>query len=145
MLRVGWRMIREQPVFGVGPGRVEEMYTQYLQPGEPVPAYHGHLHNNAVQLAAQFGVVVLGAAALCLIVLLRDLTSAARRARNREARFLCRSGLFGVAGFLILGLVDYTYGHSLGLILLTFVTCRRWPPSIRGTWRRRVRMQRMWL
>ena len=30
MWRVGWHMIREHPVFGVGPGRVEELYTQYL-------------------------------------------------------------------------------------------------------------------
>ena len=30
MWRVGWKMIREHPVFGVGPGRVEDLYTSYL-------------------------------------------------------------------------------------------------------------------
>jgi O-antigen ligase len=120
MLRVGWRMIREQPILGVGPGRVEGLYTRYLRPGEPVPAYHGHLHNNAIQLAAQFGVAVLAAAVTCLAVLLMDLARSCRRARERDERSLCRTGLLGVVGFLIVGLMDYTYGHSLGLILLTF-------------------------
>lgn len=120
MWRVGWRMIREQPVLGIGPGRVEELYTRYLRPGERVPAYHGHLHNDAIQLAAQFGLVVLGAAVIFWAVLVRDLARSCRRARAREERFLCRSGLLGVAGFLIVGLMDYAYGHSLGLILLTF-------------------------
>jgi O-antigen ligase len=122
MLRVGWRMVREQPVFGVGPGRVEELYTRYLRPGEPVPAYHGHLHNNAIQVAAQFGIAALGAAVICLAVLLRDLARFWRHARDREEQFLCASGLLGVIGFLTVGLMDYTYGHSLGIILLTFAT-----------------------
>src|SRR5258708_22125318 len=28
MLRVGWKMIHEHPLTGVGPGRVEELYTR---------------------------------------------------------------------------------------------------------------------
>jgi O-antigen ligase len=121
MWRVGWKMIREHPVFGVGPGRVEELYTSYLEKGEPVPAYHGHLHNNALQLAAQFGLPVLAAAILWLAILLKDLIRALKAARNRECRFLCRSSLLGIAGFLIAGMTDYTYGHALGLILFSFV------------------------
>ena len=62
MWEVGWRMIRERPFTGVGAGRVAQLYTSYLSPGAPVPAYHGHLHNNALQLAAQFGLPVLLAA-----------------------------------------------------------------------------------
>jgi O-antigen ligase len=118
MLQVGGRMIREHPLLGIGPGRVEALYTRYLRPGEPVPAYHGHLHNNAMQLAAQFGVVVLGAGLVCLAVWLFDLARTYRRAANAEERFLCRGAALAVTGFLIVGLMDYTYGHSLGLILL---------------------------
>ena len=121
MWRVGLKMFREHPVFGVGPGRVEELYTSYLPPGDPVPAYHGHLHNNALQLAAQFGLPVLAAAVLWLVILLKDLTQALRQARSRERRFLYRSALLGIAGFLITGMTDYTYGHALGLILFSFV------------------------
>jgi O-antigen ligase len=122
MLRVGWRMIREQPLFGVGPGRVDKLYTSYLAPGEPVPAYHGHLHNDAVHLAAQFGLPVLGASILFLAMLARDLLRAYQRASDRESRFLCSTALLGMAGFLLAGLTDYTYGHSLGLILFSFVS-----------------------
>jgi O-antigen ligase len=120
MWRVGWRMIRERPVFGVGPGRIDQLYTGYLSPGEPIPIYHGHLHNNALQLGAQFGMFVLCAALIFVTVLVRDLARACRRSVDREREFLCRSGLQGVIGFLLLGMVDYTYGHSLGLILLAF-------------------------
>jgi O-antigen ligase len=122
MWRVGWHMIREHPVFGVGPGRVEELYTQYLPPGEPVPAYHGHLHNNAIELAAEFGLVTLGAAILFVAIIVRDLARCLQRARTNDERLLCRAGLLALAGFLIVGLMDYTYGHSLGLILLSFAT-----------------------
>ncbi|HEY9142255.1 MAG TPA: O-antigen ligase family protein [Bryobacteraceae bacterium] len=122
MWRVGWQMIRERPIFGVGPGLVEPLYTRYLAPAEPVPAYHGHLHNDAVQLAAQFGLPVLCAAILFLAVLLRDLLRTLRSAPDRETRFLCSAGLMGLVAFLLAGLTDYAYGHSVGLILFSFVS-----------------------
>jgi len=121
MWRVGWQMIRDRPVFGVGPGRVDALYTQYLAPGEPVPAYHGHLHNDAIQLAAQFGLPVLAAAILFLGVLLGDLLRTLRRSPDRETRFISSAGLMGVAAFLLAGFTDYAYGHSIGLILFSFV------------------------
>jgi len=130
MWRVGARMIREHPVFGVGAGRVDGLYTSYLAAGEPVPAYHGHLHNDALQLAAQFGLPVLAGALLYLVVLLKELLQAYRRAPDRETRFLCRTALLGLAGFVLAGLTDYTYGHALGLILFSFVTLA---PLVRQT------------
>jgi O-antigen ligase len=120
MWRVGLHIIHEQPIFGIGPGRIEPMYARFLQPGEPIPAYHGHLHNNALQLCAQFGVFVLCAAVIFVAVLVRDLAHACKRAIDRESVFLRRSGLQGVIGFLVMGMMDYTYGHSLVLILLAF-------------------------
>ncbi len=132
MWRVGWRMIRERPLAGVGPGRVETLYPVYLPEGEPLPAYHGHLHDNALQLAAQFGLPVLGAATLCLAILFRDLLRASRRARDRESCFVSRSAVLGLTGFLITGLTDYTYGHSLGLILLSFAVLNGLSGNITG-------------
>ena len=121
MLRVGWKMIRSAPFTGVGPGRAGSLYTGYLAGNDPVPAYHGHLHNNAVQLAAEFGLPVVAAVAVFLCVLFIDLRTAFRAARDEGALFLCRTSLIGLAGFLVGGLFDYTYGHSLGLIMASFV------------------------
>jgi exopolysaccharide production protein ExoY len=121
MLAVGSRMILDQPLTGVGPGRVEALYRHYLRPGDSVPAYHGHLHNNLFHLAAEFGIPVTLAAALFTALLFRRLKNHLRLARDRERQFLGRSALLGLTGFLVAGMFDYTYGHSLGLILLGFV------------------------
>jgi O-antigen ligase len=118
MLRVGWRMIRNHPLVGVGPGRVEELYTKYLSASDPIPAFHGHLHNNLVQLAAEFGVPVAMAAGLFVAVLFYELRRAWLRAADREQKFLCRTAVLGLSGFVVSGMFDYTYGHSLGIILL---------------------------
>lgn len=120
MLRVGWRMIKKHPVTGVGPGRAGELYLQYLKPHAPVPRYHGHLHNNLVQIAATFGLPVVVAAILLVLALYRDLFLAFRAARGQEELFCCLTSLLALTGFLIAGFFDYNYGHSLGLILLSF-------------------------
>lgn len=120
MLRVGWQMIKEHPLTGVGPGRVDKLYMSYLSPRDPVPAYHGHLHNNAVELAAEFGIPVVVSAFLFVIILFHDLLSALRAAPNKEEEFAARTGLLALIGYLVAGLFEYTYGHSLGLILLGF-------------------------
>jgi len=130
MLRVGWAMVVERPLTGIGAGRVEKLYTRYLSPGEAAPAYHGHLHNNVLQLAAQFGLSVIAAAALFLTILIKDIRRAYRCAPDREARFLSRASLAGVIGFLTAGLVEYTYGHSLGLILLSFAALSPLMPEV---------------
>jgi O-antigen ligase len=130
MLRAGWAMVLERPLTGIGAGRVDKLYTRYLSPGEAVPAYHGHLHNNVLQLAAQFGLPVIAAAALFLTILIKDIRRACRRAPDREAKFLSHVSLAGVTGFLTAGLVEYTYGHSLGLILLSFAALSPLMPDV---------------
>jgi O-antigen ligase len=129
MLRVGWEMVREKPLSGLGPGRVDGMYAAYLSPADPLPAYHGHLHNNVAQLAAEFGLPVVGAAFLFTAILVVDLRRQCRIAFDRDQEFLCRTALLGLAGFVAAGMFDYTYGHSLGLILLAFVVLSPLAPT----------------
>ncbi len=121
MLRVGWTMIRQHPIAGVGPGRIDRLYTSYLSQSEAVPAYHGHLHNNPIQLAAQFGLPATCAAFLFVTILFRELVRRGRLARGRSEQVLCRTSILGLTGFLVAGMFDYTYGHSVALILLSFV------------------------
>ena len=120
MLRVGWQMIKGHPLAGVGPGRVDKLYTSYLSPQDPVPAYHGHLHNNAVELAAEFGIPVALAAFLFVAMLFLYLLRALSAAPCKEEEFAVRTGVLALIGYLVAGLFEYTYGHSLGLILLSF-------------------------
>ena len=128
MIRVGWKIIKQHPLTGVGPGRVEELYVKYLSPSDPIPAYHGHLHNTLIQLAAGFGLPATMAAVLFVAVLFRDLRNVYRRGGDREQQFLCRTAVLGLTGFVVSGLFDYTYGHSLGIILLGFTV---FPPLMR--------------
>jgi exopolysaccharide production protein ExoY len=121
MLRVGWKMIRDSPITGIGPGLVEQRYRSYLSSTDPVPAYYGHLHNNLAELAAEFGLPVTGAALLFVAVLFWDLRRRERRTTCRGEEFLSRTALLGLIGYLTAGMFDYTYGHSLGIILLSFV------------------------
>lgn len=120
MLRVSWRMIEKHPWIGVGAGRINELYLQYLKPHEPIPRYRGHLHNNLAQLASTFGLPVALAAILLVLALYRDLFLAFQAAHQQEELFCCLTSLLALTGFLIAGVFDYTYGHSLALILLSF-------------------------
>jgi O-antigen ligase len=120
MLRVGWKMVTDRPLTGVGPGRVERLYESYLSPGETIPAYHGHLHNNLVQIAAQFGIVVVTAALIFVLFAFRDLIRARQMAGTPDSRFLSETAILAFTGFLFAGLFEYTYGHSLGLIMIAF-------------------------
>jgi O-antigen ligase len=131
MMRVGWRMIRQHPLVGVGPGRVEQLYPKYLESGETLPAYHGHLHNNLVQIAAQSGIPAAAAAVLFAICLAWELWRRQRQGSARSESFLCRTGLLGLVGFTVAGMLDYTYGHSLGLIMLCFATLTPLTPARR--------------
>jgi O-antigen ligase len=120
MLRIGWKMVREHPLIGVGPGRVDHLYLKYLNPGDPVPAWHGHLHNNLAQIAAQFGVPVTLALLLFVGVMFHDLLKARRAAQDRDQRFVVQTAILALVGYILAGFFEYTYGHSLGLILLCF-------------------------
>lgn len=100
---------------------MEELYRDYLNPADPVPGYYGHLHNNVVQLAAEFGLPATCAAILFVMILFHDLLRQYRAAVKRHEQFLYRTALLGLTGYLVAGTFEYTYGHSLGLVLLSFV------------------------
>jgi len=129
MLRVGWRLIREKPLTGVGAGRIGELYRSHINPGEPVPAYYGHLHNNLVQMAAAQGIPVALAAVLMAASFLVALVRAGRNAASREVQFASRAGILAILGFSLAGMFEYTYGHSLALILLSFAVISPLLPS----------------
>jgi len=129
MLRVGWQMVREHPLTGVGPGRVDKLYESYLLAGDNIPAYHGHLHNNFAQVAAQFGIPATLVLLLFAGVVFYDLVKVRRVASTRDARFVSQTALLAFTGFVFAGLFEYTYGHSLALMILSFAVLPALMPS----------------
>jgi O-antigen ligase len=129
MLKVGWQMVCQHPLTGVGPGRVEKLYESYLSPGDPVPAYHGHLHNNLAQIVAQFGIPATLLLLLFVGVVFHNLVNVRKTAATRDARFVSQTALLAFTGFLFAGLFEYTYGHSLALMLLSFAVLPALLPS----------------
>lgn len=111
MAHAGLRMIREAPLFGVGPEMVQRYYTLYRD--EDAPQWHiPHLHNNTLQIAAANGLFAaaayLGFMALFFartVVLLR------REKRPDRAALLAGALLAGTALF-VAGFFEYNFGDT---------------------------------
>ena len=116
----GVEMISERPFFGVGPGRIKELYPVYRQPDFVEPAV-GHLHNNIVNVAAETGI----ASALAYLAIVVAASAAAwplARDRSRPAvRSLARGALAATAALFTAGLFEYNFGDSEILRLMLVV------------------------
>ena len=113
MLKAGFEMIRERPLFGIGPDLVKQRYPIYRPPSAPryeVP----HLHNSWLQIAAEQGLPSL-AAYLALTV-----TSAAlawRRFRREGGHRGPRADLYvgvllALLAFNLAGLFENNWGDT---------------------------------
>ncbi len=119
MLKVGSRMVKANPLAGVGPARVGDRYREFLDPNEPAQA-NPHLHNVPMQIAAERGLPALAAWLWMLVVLVIDMV---RRLRIPETRFLAASALGCMVAMLGAGMAEYNFGDSeflmLFLVLMT--------------------------
>ena len=119
MMKVGSRMVRANPLAGVGPTRVGPRYHEFLDPSEP-DRTNPHLHNNPMQIAAERGLPAL-AAWLCMIAILA--IDMVRRLKIPETRFLAAAALGCVVAMFAAGMAEYNFGDSeflmLFLVLMT--------------------------
>lgn len=114
MAEAGIEMIRDQPLTGVGPGRVKETYPLYRS--EDAPRFRiPHLHNNPVQIWAERG---LGAfmASVALFLLLANVFMKARRDPHRG--YIADAALATMAAFLVAGLFEFNFGDTEVLLAL---------------------------
>jgi putative inorganic carbon (hco3(-)) transporter len=118
----GFRMWRDAPVLGVGPGGVKRHYPDYRDPAARRPAT-GHLHNNVVQIAAERGVIGLAAwlAIWAAFFVQAGRIYARLPAARVDDRALVAGSLAAVAGFHVAGLFEYTFGDSEVISLLWVV------------------------
>jgi O-antigen ligase len=111
MVKAGGRMIRDFPVFGLGPDMVKPYYVLYREPDAArwrVP----HLHNNALQLAAASGVfAALAYLALAAAVLARTGRLLRSGSPHGAAPLLAGVWLASVALF-VAGLFEYNFGDT---------------------------------
>jgi hypothetical protein len=118
MWQAGLDMILDKPLFGQGPGMIPFAYERYRW--EEAPSRRvSHLHNNALQLAAERGLPCLAFWLWWIAVALADAYRATRRAAWDE-RWVGPGALAFLAALLMAGMFEYNFGDSevLYVILL---------------------------
>lgn len=113
MLEAGLTMVKERPVFGLGPEMVERRYPIYRAPTAPrfeIP----HLHNSFLQLAAERGIPALLAYLAMNWASLRAMYRGYRQeggSRGPRAD-LYLGGLLALLAFNVAGLFEDNWGDT---------------------------------
>jgi len=118
--QAGVDMIREKPIFGVGPDMVQQVYAEYRWPGAPEDTA-SHLHSNAFHIAAERGLP-------CLVFWLWWVAAAmgdayrAVRTRGGEAATYGAAAMGLLVAIMVAGLFEYNFGDSEILMLVLIVS-----------------------
>jgi O-antigen ligase len=119
MWRAATAMIADRPLFGVGPGRVKELYPVYRRPGFVDPRA-GHLHDNVLMIAAETGIasalVYLG----FLYAFFRNAWRRCRRYVRAPHLSIARGSLAALAAVTAAGLFEYNFG-DVEVLMATLV------------------------
>ena len=119
MLKVGGRMVKANPIAGVGPARVGDRYREFLDPSEPAQV-NPHLHNVPMQIAAERGLPALAAWIWMMVALAIDMV---KRLKIPDTRFLAAAALGCMVAMFAAGMAEYNFGDSEFLMLfLTLMT-----------------------
>jgi O-antigen ligase len=118
----GVRMIKDHPLFGVGPERIQQEFPKYYSGADLAKAnfFYGHLENNVVQLAAERGLPCLAAFLWFVFEVYASLISFFKTA-NKDVRWIAAAAIAALTGFLISGFFSYNFGDSEVLLLLLFI------------------------
>jgi O-antigen ligase len=111
MARAGARIVRDHPVFGLGPDMVEPYYPLYRDPDAPrwsVP----HLHNNAIQFAAANGLFTAAAYLAIVAMFLARVIVLLRRGSVPEGAVLWAGALLAGWALTVAGLFEYNFGDT---------------------------------
>jgi O-antigen ligase len=111
MARAGARMVRDSPVFGLGPEMVKPYYPLYRDPDAPrwsVP----HLHNNVIQIAASNGLFAAAAYLLLVGLLLARAAALVRRGDGPDRAALWAGALLAGSALTVAGLFEYNFGDT---------------------------------
>ena len=118
MIRSGLRIIKDNPLTGVGPDTVRMVYPQYRDP-QAVQQLNSHLHNVPLQIAAERGIPALLLWLWFMVALLRDFV----RRRATTLPSVAMAALACTVALLAAGLFEYNFGDSeVVMLFLVLVT-----------------------
>jgi O-antigen ligase len=130
MAEAGIEIIKDYPLFGVGPANVKEIYPLYRKHDAPrfrIP----HLHNNIIQLWAERGVLALVAYLFLQFLFLRQCA----RAWGGPATMFAEIGVAVTVALASAGLFEFNFGDTevfwvmLDVFALVIVFTERPQPS----------------
>ena len=130
MARTGLRIIKKDPLTGVGPDMIVSVYASYRDPNA-VQQLNSHLHNVPLQIAAERGLPALAIWIWFVVVLIRDFV----RNRMKADRSLAYGALAVTVAMLSAGMFEYNFGDSeflmlfLVLVTLPYAATRSTPAS----------------
>jgi putative inorganic carbon (HCO3(-)) transporter len=137
MLRSGLRILKDNPLTGVGPDTVRMVYPHYRDP-EAVQQLNSHLHNVPLQIAAERGIPALLLWLWFMFTLLRDFV---RRRRTTTVPSVAMGALASTVALLAAGLFEYNFGDSEFLMLFLVVVTLPYAAD-RGSGRERSSQRR---
>jgi O-antigen ligase len=117
MLDMGTRIIKDNPLVGIGPNMVPRVYARY-RPDYAVNEINPHLHNVPVQIAAERGIPALCIWLAFIAVLVPGLL---RLRAQPTARVTAAAALAAVTGMAAAGLFEYNFGDSEFLMLFLVI------------------------
>lgn len=125
MMKSGFHIIKDDPLTGVGPNMVIQVYPHYRDK-TAVNQLNPHLHNVPLQIAAERGLPALAVWVWFIGTLWVDFF---RRRRGATAS-LSNAGLAVIVAMLAAGLFEYNFGDSeflmLFLVLVTLPYAAEW-------------------
>jgi putative inorganic carbon (hco3(-)) transporter len=119
MIKSGFRIIKDNPLTGVGPDMVIQVYPGYREP-TAVSQRNSHLHNVPLQIAAERGLPALALWCWFVGTLLADFL---RLRRTSALPSLATAGIACVVAMIAAGMFEYNFCDSEFLMLfLVLVT-----------------------
>jgi O-antigen ligase len=119
MWGAAWRMFRDRPWTGVGPGNYNELFPNYFHGAIEKQAVWGSAHNLFLHQLAERG--LLGAAALVFVLGVLTLGAWRRAQKSSDARDLWAWG--AMIAFLFMNITEVAFQNELMTTLLLFIWC----------------------
>jgi O-antigen ligase len=129
MIRSGLHIIKDDPLTGVGPDMVIQVYPHYRD-RYAVKQLNPHLHNVPLQIAAERGLPALGMWLWLVYTLIADFL---RTRKTTTAPSITMAALASVVAMIMAGMFEHNFGDSeflmLFLLLITLPYAADQAPS----------------